>query len=107
MFKLKNICSTFDLYDLHMPFCRLGIPEHSLIPLSQADCDKGRELLTRPYMSHFPLWKQEVGILTLLNFLLFFSIIDWLWLFVKLLYHNRSCCYKCTLGTFCVVLLLH
>ena len=51
------------LHDIIMFSCvvfRLGIPEQALIPLSQADNDKGRELQSRPYMEHFPLWKREV-----------------------------------------------
>ncbi|XP_045159068.2 meiotic recombination protein SPO11-like [Mercenaria mercenaria] len=39
---------------------RLGIPETSLIPLSKADRIKGLELLSRPYIQHYPLWRNEI-----------------------------------------------
>jgi len=39
----------------------LGIAESVLIPLSKADKDRARELLTRPYMVDNPAWKEQVG----------------------------------------------
>ena len=43
-------------------YSRLGIPEKSLIELCKADRAKGEELLSRPYISHYPHWKTEVSL---------------------------------------------
>lgn len=65
-----RFCYSFDMYlppgYLRVPsnmvvlFCSIGIPEKALIPLTKADQDKGRELLGRPYMQHYPEWKLQV-----------------------------------------------
>ncbi|WAR23732.1 SPO11-like protein [Mya arenaria] len=39
---------------------RLGIPATALLPLTKADRDKGRDLLSRPYMTCLPHWREQV-----------------------------------------------
>ena len=39
---------------------RMKVPRPALLPLSQADEDKARDLLRRPYMSSQPQWKREL-----------------------------------------------
>lgn len=42
-------------------YLRLRVPGGSLIPLTKADEGKLSSLLTRPYLTHQPNWKNEVS----------------------------------------------
>lgn len=42
-------------------FIRLRVPVDSLIPLTKTDERKLSSLLTRPYLTHQPNWKNEVS----------------------------------------------